>query len=167
MKIVRNVDGGSNAHAIVMSLSALHRKPRPQFRANRRRPSCPGIHRTPDRQCLRENAAVARANKFGMAFEADAARCSDPCSGDDPVSEHGRPLVIDLVPHHHPEQLCLIRGGGVGGPMRNGGVLHPAHVGNVVHVPELIDIGWLHGDGQLEDFRELAHELPVSRRKST
>jgi hypothetical protein len=34
-------------------------------------------------------------------------------------------------------------------------------------VPELIDISRLHGDGQLEDFQGLAHELPVSRRKTT
>ena len=51
--------------------------------------------------------------------------------------------------------------------MRHRCVLHPAHVGHVVHVPELIDVGRRHGDGQLEDFRGLTHELPVSRRKNT
>jgi hypothetical protein len=102
-----------------------------------------------------------------MALEADAARGPDPGSGDDLIPEHRRPLLIDLMPHHYPEQLCLRFSGRGRRPVRYGGVLHPAHVGDVVHVAELIDVGRFNGNGQLEDLREIAHELPVSRRKST
>jgi hypothetical protein len=102
-------------------------------------------------------APVACAEQFGVPFEADPRGRADPRPGHDPVAEQGRMLVVDLVPHHHPDQLRLVGGRRRGGPMRDRGLLHPTQVGHVVDVAQFVDVGGFDRDQQFVRLRGVAH----------
>ncbi len=66
-------------------------------------------------------------------------------------------FIVNLVPHHDPEQAGLIRGGRNGLPMRYGDILHPVQISDVVDVAELVNIGGFDRDGEFEGLRGGLH----------
>src|SRR3954451_19918093 len=67
-------------------------------------------------------------------------RLADPAPGDDAVALVRRAQVIDLVPHHDPEVIVLVRGIGHRFPVRYGDLLDPLYPDGIVHMPELVDM---------------------------
>src|SRR5690242_9805006 len=127
--------------AITISIGCPDGAARANFGAHTLRLARPCVHGTP--QCSRtgQESSIAFAANFGETLEAQSVGDTNPGAHVDLVTEHGRTLIVDLVPERHPGQLFAGALGSKHIPMRRSGVLHPAQVDHVIDVRPLIEIG--------------------------
>ena len=102
-------------------------------------------------------AAAGVGTLGGIALHALGA--AHPGAGNDLVLPHRRALVVDLVPHHHPQQPLALGGRSEHAPVSRRRLLHPAQIDHVVHVTQRVDILVAHRDGKLELFRRGTHHV--------
>ena len=79
-------------------------------------------------------------NSMWRSNRAPLGASPDPGAAGQRLAIEGGAEVIDLVPHHDPDIIVLVRGVGDAVPMRQRDFLDPLHPDGIVDVAKLVDV---------------------------